>query len=257
MRRHANDFDEVMIVNPSDSNQVERVRLMRFHNINPPEFNGFAGPDPYGYYGQVDPTYGYYAEVDPTYGYYGEVDPAYGYYAQVDPTYGYYGEVDPAAYGYFAQVDPTYGYYAQAEPAYNYYGQVDPTYGYYGEVDPAYGYYGYQEQEPVGYYAEEYPVGNYAPEPAMGVPGSGYGESGPQYGDRYSGYYSEPNYSGYVRETPPAFNAGCPLPTNVNGFADGDFDGYVRPATVNPTCSQMIEQPGSPALAPETFKPLW
>ena len=97
--KRENQFDEVMIVNPSQgrTNSEQRVRLMRFHNTLPPELSGFAEPDPYGYYAEPEP-----------YGYYGEVDPPMGYYGQVDPTYGYYGEVEPAM-GYYGQVDPAYG----------------------------------------------------------------------------------------------------------------------------------------------------
>jgi hypothetical protein len=85
----------------------------------------------------------------------------------------------------------------------------------------------------------------------------GYGE--PEFAEEYPGmaYYGEPDYAGYVRETDGAFNPGCPLPTNVNGFDDGGFAGYSRPATVNPSCDQITPQPGSAPLAPDTFKPLW
>lgn len=300
--KRKNQFDEVMIVNPSQgrTNPDQRVRLMRFHNTIPPELGGFAEPDPYGYYaepdpygyyGEVEPALGYYGEVDPAYGYYGEVDPALSYYSQVDPAYGYYGEVDPAlSYG---QVDPAYGYYGEVDPAMSYYGQVDPTYGYYGEVDPALAYYGqvdptygfyaqapefagvgawdgygygeYQPpgSEPVGYFAEENPMGYYGEDPnqQMGYYGQapemvGYGE--PEFAEEYPGvaYYGEPDYSGYVREDA-AFNPGCPLPTNVNGYDDGEFAGYSRPATVNPSCDQITPQPGSAPSAPDTFKPLW
>ena len=143
--KRKNQFDEVMIVNPSQgtTNSDQRVRLMRFHNTIPPELSGYyAEPEPYGYYAEPEP-YGYYAEPEP-YGYYGEVDPTMAYYGQVDPTYGYYGEVDPTM-GYYGQVDPTYGYYGEVDPTMAYYGQVDPATvitgsdpdGYYGQVDPA------------------------------------------------------------------------------------------------------------------------
>jgi hypothetical protein len=261
-------FDEVMIVNPSEgSNSDQRVRLMRFHNIHPPEISGFAEPDPYGYYAQPQ-GYGYYAQA-----------PGYGYYAQ-PAGYGYYGEPEP--YGYYAEdpylsqdpmygeVDPAYGYYADQDPAYGYYGEVDPMYGYYGEVDPAYGYYaqapefegyadnpyesmGYAEPEPA--YAEYPELNYYGQVPEM----VGYGEPETQYAEDYPGvaYYGEPDYSGYVRQRPPAFNPGCPLPTNVSGYEGGDFAGYIRPTTVNATCSQFTDQPGSAPAAPDTFKPLW
>ena len=261
-------FDEVMIVNPSDGNfnTDQRVRLMRFHNTYPPEIGGFAQPEPYGYYGGPQ-AYGYYAQPE-QYGYFAQEDPAY---ADVDPAYGYYAKVDPANdYGYFADVDPAYGYYAQEDPTYGYYGQVDPTYGYYaqepqpdrwdgydyGQYEPAM----YAEPGPVGYYGEEVPVGPYN-QASMGYYGqvpefSGYGDQQPQYEPPAVGYYGEPEYSGYAREVSPPFNAGCPLPMNVNGI-DESFAGYERPATVNASCNQFTEQPGSPAMAPDTFKPLW
>ena len=275
--KRKNQFDEVMIVNPSHGDQ--RVRLMRFHNVYPPELSGYGEPETYGYYAEPEP-YGYYAETDPTFGYYAEVDPAYGYYAEVDPTVGYYGEVDPLA-GYYGEVDPAMGYYAQAEPAYGYYGEVDPTVGYYGQVDPNYGYYaqapefagvngwgGYghvAESDPVGYYAEEapMPMGYYGEGPPneMGYYGEptemvGYGEQ--EFAEEYPGisYYGEPDYSGYTREDS-SFNPGCPLPTNVNGYDEADLAGYSRPATVNPSCDQFTSQTGSSSSPPETFKPLW
>ncbi len=251
--RRQEPFDEVMIVNPGEANSDQRVRLMRFHNIYTPEVAGYAGVDGYGYYGQPDQMYGYYGYTDPTYGYYGQPDQFYGYYGQPEPLYGYYGEPEQL-YGYYGQVDPlSYG---------------DPSYGYYGQEPQAaswdgYGYYGDYQPEAVGYYAEEYPIGEYPPDPSMmgygqGPEMVGYGQPEP-YVEGYPGvsYYGEPNYSGYVRDVPPAFNAGCPLPTNVNGFEDEGFDGFVRPRTVNPTCEKFIEQPGSPTLAPDTFKPLW
>lgn len=253
-------FDEVMIVNPGDGNfnTDQRVRLMRFHNTDPRALGGFAQPQPYGHYGGPQ-TYGYYAQPE-QYGYYAQEDPTH---ADVDPSYGYYTQVDPNnGYGYFADVDPTSGYYPQEDPTYGYYGQVDPTYGYYAqEAEPDtwegydYGQYEpamYSQPGPMGYYAEEVPVGPYNQAPM----GYGYGDPQPQYESPPVGYYGEPEYSGYAREISPPFNAGCPLPTNVNGLDDG-FTGYARPATVNASCSQFTEQPGSPAVAPDTFKPLW
>ena len=256
-------FDEVMIVNPSDGNfsTDQRVRLMRFHNTYPPEVGGYAQPEPYGYYGGPQ-AYGYYAQPE-QYGYFAQEDPSY---ADVDPTYGYYAQVDPN-YGYFADVEPAYGYYAQEDPTVGYYG--GPTYGYYAqEAQPdrweGYDYGQYEPvgySDPMGYYAEEVPVGPYNQAP-MGYYGQApdtvgyYGDTEQRYESPAVGYYGEPEYSGYAREVAPAFNPGCPLPTNVNGFDDG-FAGYARPATVNASCSQFTEQPGSPVVAPDTFKPLW
>jgi len=268
-----------MIVNPSEgsTNSEQRVRLMRFHNIYPPELSGYAAPNPYGYYAQPQgygyyaqpQAYGYYAQPE-NYGYYGQPEP-YGYYAEdpylsedlmygeVDPNYGYYGEVDPAV-GYYGQVDPTYGYYAQA-PEFAGVGAWD-GYGY-GESQPAGG-------EPVGYFAEEQPVGYYGEDPnqTMGYYGQapemvGYGEQEFAETDPNVSYYGEPEfgepefagYGGYTRDMPPSFNAGCPLPTNLNGYEG--FEGYTSPATVNPTCDTMRSQPGTSPSTPETFKPLW
>jgi hypothetical protein len=315
--RRKNQFDEVMIVNPSQgsTNSNQRVRLMRFHNVFPPQMGAYAEPEQYGYYAEpasygyyaepagygyyaeADPAMGYYGEVDPAMGYYGEVDPAMGYYAEVDPAMGYYAEVDPAM-GYYGEVDPTMGYYGEVDPAMGYSGEVDPAMGYYGEVDPAMGYYaevdpsmgqygyygqrpefsgvgawnGYGEyqpprSEPVGYFAEENPMGYYGEDPnqSMGYYGQtpemvGYGEVEPQFAEDYPGVgdYGEAEfagYGGYTRDMPPAFNAGCPLPTNLNGY-DG-FEGYTAPATVNPTCDTMTSQPGTAPSPPDTFKPLW
>ena len=260
-------FDEVMIVNPSDGNfnTDQRVRLMRFHNTYPPEINGYAQPEPSGY--DVGPqAYGYYAQPA-QYGYFAQEVPAN---PPVDPTYGYYAQVDPNdGYGYFADDDPTWGYYPQENPTYGYYAQEaepDRWEGYdYGHYEPAIysqpgpmGYYaedvpvGPYNQAPMGYYGEDVPVGPYNQTPM----GYGYGDPEPQYESPAVGYYGGPEYSGYAREVSPPFNAGCPLPTNVNGLDDG-FAGYARPATVNASCSQFTEQPGSPAVAPDTFKPLW
>ena len=139
-----------------------------------------------------------------------------------------------------------------------YYGEP-PDYGYYGEA-PDYGYYAeppdYGEYEPVGYFAEEQPYGWY------GEPGEmvGYGQYEPLSEYPHGvGHYGEPDISGYVRQVPvPPFNPGCPMPTNVAGFAEAEpFAGYTRPATVNPTCGQFTPQPGITEQVPETFRPLW
>ena len=193
--------------------------------VNPTEPNGgrvmrfYNGQPPaMGYYG-------YYGQPDYTYGQY---DPGYGpigYYAE-DPYLSHqypYGEVDPYGYGY--------GYYA--EPQYPY-GQYEPGYepvGYYAAEDP--------------YLSEEYPYGEVDP---YGY----YGEAPEMYG------WGEPEISGYTRDLPPSFNAGCPLPTNVSGFGETEpLQGYVQPAEVSPSCSGFTPQPGPTASVPETFKPLW
>jgi hypothetical protein len=263
--KHSHGFDEIMIVNPSEPgfSTNQGVRLMRFHYGEPPDM---------GYYAQPPETYGYYAEPPETYGYYAEPAEPYGYYAQPPETYGYYAE-PPETYGYYAEPPEPYGYYAQPPETYGNYAQPPEMPGWgeagmYGEIEPGYGQY-----EPVGYFAEEYPamgygeeypsqsVGQYEP---MGQYGQmpemvGYGQYEPL-AEEYPGmaYYAEPDMSGYVRETEPTFNAGCPLPTNVAGYDEGeDLAGYVRPTTVNPSCGQFISQPGPTPSVPETFRPLW
>jgi hypothetical protein len=298
--RRKNQFDEVMIVNPSEgsANSNQRVRLMRFQNVFPPQMAGYAEPDAYGYYAEPE-TYGYYGQPQPygyvaespypsaaqNVGYYAEAEPAYGYYGQVDPSLSYYSEADPA-YGYYGEADPPLGYYGGAHPAYGYYGEVEPAVGYYGQADPAYGYYaqtpefagpgysggpvGYAEPEPVGYFAEETPMAYYGEDAMpMGYYGQpemvGYGEAEQQFAEEYPGVgvYGEPEfgesefagYDGYTRDMPPAFNPGCPLPTNLSGYEG--FEGYTSPATVNPSCDTMTSQPGTAPSTPDTFKPLW
>jgi hypothetical protein len=233
MRPHAK-FDEVMIVNPTEPNGG---RVMRFYNGYAPAM-GY-----YGYYGEPEQMYGQY---DPGYG-------PVGYYAE-DPYLSHqypYGEVDPYGYGY------GYGYYAVPEYPY---GQVEPGYepvGYYAAEDPYLAQeYPYGEVDPYGYYAEpEYPYGEYEPM-------EGYGQMPEMFGyDEYEPleeYYPEPGTAGYVRQSAPSFNAGCPLPTNVSGFGEEEpLQGYVRPATVNASCGQFNPQPGAEPVVPETFKPLW
>jgi hypothetical protein len=253
--KRRDQFDEVMIVNPSRdrSQSDQRVRLMRFHNTMPPELSGFgepygyyaepepygyyAAPGPYGYYGEVDPALSYYSEVGPGYGYYGEVDPALSYYSQVNPTYGYYGEVDPAL-SYYGEVDPALSYYGEVDPAYGYYGEVDPALGYLGHVGQAYGYYGqapefagpgigdgygygYGESqpaggEPVGYFAEEQPMGYYSEDPSQAM-----------------GYYGQaPEMAGYGE---PEFAEEYP---GVSYYGEPDYSGYARQTegAFNPGC---------------------
>jgi len=218
-------YDEVMIVNPYDPQATnQHTNLMTFHDS--PEMGYYAAPEDYGYYADA-----------PEMGYYG--DP-YGYYA--DP-YGYYA--DQSDLGWYAD-SPEMGYYAY------------PGYGHYGE--PGIGYYG-DQYDPVGYYADEWPMGWYGDSPDL----TGYGDYQPlsDYADEMS-YYAQPEMAGYVRQTPPAFNPGCPMPTNVAGYSEGEqfaaeepFAGYQRPMTVNASCGQFTPQPGVSDFVPETFKPLW
>jgi hypothetical protein len=191
--------------------------------VNPTEPNG-GGRFMRFHYGQPLEM-GYYGEPPEMYG---EYDPV-GYYAEEpyvgeDPyvsEYYPYGEADP--YGYYAEAPELYGW-GEPEP----YGEYDPV-GYYAE-DPYVGEDPYGEVEPYGYYAES---------PEM------YG-------------WGEPEISGYVRDVPPAFNAGCPMPSNVAGFGEAQpLEGYVRPGEVSPSCKDFTPQPGPTPAVPETFKPLW
>jgi len=151
-----------------------------------------------------------------------------------------------------------YGYYGEPEQMY---GQYDPGYGpvgYYAEDPYLSQQYPYAAVDPYsyGYYAEpEYPYGEYEPL-------EGYGQMPEMVGyDQYEPlqeYYPEPGTSGYVRQSPPSFNAGCPIPTNVSGFGEEEpLQGYVRPSTVNASCGQINLQPAAEPSMPETFKPLW
>jgi hypothetical protein len=221
-------YDEVMIVNPYDPQSTnQETKLMTFHDS--PEMGYYAAPEDYGYYADF-PEMGYYA------------DP-YGYYAD-QPDLGWYAD------------SPEMGYYAH--PGYGYYSQPDLSHGYY--ADPGVGYYG-DQYEPVGYYADEWPMGWYGDSPDM----AGYNHYEPlsEYADEM-GYYNDPEIAGYVRQTRPAFNPGCPIPTNVAGYgadeqfaADEPFAGYQQPMTVNASCGQFTPQPGVSDFVPETFKPLW
>lgn len=234
--KHGQAFNEVMIVNPSDPRfgANQGVRLMQNYYY------------PYGYYAEPPAGYGYFAEA-PGYAYDGRGEP-YGYY-------GYYGQPPQEMFGWG---DP-YGY-APVEPGY------EQPMGYFAAEDP-YGYEGYYaddyppleqyyEPEPMGYYAadEPYePVGWYGEEPEM----YGYGAEEPMEGYAGMGYYAAPGMGRYERAMEPKFNARCACPTNVQGFGEEEFDGYVQPSTVNATCERFTPQPGSPAAEPETFKPLW
>src|SRR5215469_18018890 len=205
-------FDEVMIVNPYDprSNNQQHHQLMRFHEspgyYGVPGYGAYPEPDQMAYYGA--PGYAAYPEPDQM-AYYGA--PGYGAYPEPDQM-AYYGES-----GYGGYVEPEQGSYGS------------PGFGQY--VNPEMAAY-----EPIGYISEEQPLGWY---PEM----AGYPDDQPL-AEPYPegiGYYS-PDISGYVRETAtPAYNPGCPMPTNVAGFGDAEpFAGYQRPSTVNPTCEQFI-----------------
>jgi hypothetical protein len=238
--KHNRGYDEVMIVNPYDPQSTnQQTNLMTFHAT--PDMGYYADPAGYGYYADSPEMMGYYAAEPEAYGYYGD-QPDMGWYAD-SPDIGYYGDPD---YGYYAQPDFTTGYYGE------------PAMGYYGE--PAIGYYG-DQYEPVGYYADEWPMGWYGDSLDM----AGYSDYEPlsEYADEV-GYYGDQDLAGYVRQTAPAYNPGCPIPTNVAGygeqeqFSDSDpFSGYQRPRSVNAKCEQFTPQPGVNDSVPETFRPLW
>lgn len=186
-------------------------------------------------------------------GYFAET-PEVGYYGQ--PVEGYYGEA------------PDFAYYGES-PEFAGYGLAAP---YYGEVEPGYG-----ETEPVGYYAEEFPVGYYGEDPyavseyepmaAYGempemvgygyADADGYGEQ--EFAEEYPGVagYDETEMGGYVRDVPPAFNAGCPMPTNTGVGEAEPFAGYTRPTEVSPSCPSFTPQPESSGSIPDTLRPLW
>jgi hypothetical protein len=249
--KHNRGYDEVMIVNPYDPQSTnQQTNLMTFHAT--PEMGYYAAPTDYGYYADSPEMMGYYAAEPGAYGYYAD-QPEMGWYADSPEMMGYYA-AEPGAYGYYAD-QPEMGWYADS-PEMGYYG--DPGYGYYSE--PGIGYYG-DQHEPIGYYADEWPMGWYGDSPDL----AGYGDYQPfsDYGDEMS-YYAQPEMAGYVRQTAPVFNPGCPIPTNVAGYNEGEqfaaeepFAGYQRPMTVNASCGQFTPQPGVSDSMPDTFRPLW
>lgn len=227
---------------------------------------GYAapGPAPYGYghyaapaapsyYGQAPAVYGYYAQA-PEYGY-PPAAPELGWYAEAQEPFAGHGH--PGELGYYAEY-PELGYASEPVNGYGGYAgygayQEPPDLGYYGEPP---GWEGYAE--PVAYYAQEYPpqpVAGYGQMPEM----VGYGDYG-SLAENYPGAagYADPAYAGYVRQQPPTYNPGCPMPTNVAGIGETEpLEGYVKPGTVNPTCDQFTPPPDGGASMPETFRPLW
>lgn len=285
-------FDEVLIVNPHDPSRDMPLTIPFFRSpfagvIDPrlsaettmgyfsespfpPGYPpGFAaGPEPIGYYA-ADPLAGYGGWGEPNYG---EYLPGFAEYPYTmgNPWAG------PAGYGY---ADPSFGY---ADPTMGY---ADPSMGY---ADPTMGAYA---ADPFAAYAADPMMGAYA-DPSMGAYGEwgdvgdvaewgaydGYGDVGgygafgeyADYGDYgdiaemdhmqgYDGmddYAAEPGVQGYVRDVPSPHNAGCPLPTNVNGFGDVGLEGYQRPRGVNPRVTSFTS-PDLPPSSPEAFRPLW
>ena len=272
--RNKPGFDEVMIVNPAEPGANQGVRLMRVYPPHPLTMGYYAqAPQSGGYYG----GYGYYAEPPPP------LEPPLGYYADPAELYGYYGEpVQPQVplegyYGYYGEpVQPQvplegyYGYYGEpAQPTY----PLEGYYGYYDEpAQPTYpleGYYSYYGEPPQPSYPVEGYYGNYgepapAPLPLEGYYGSftempGYAQYARTPESSGVSYYGEPDLAGYLRAHAPTYNAGCPMPTNVAGFAEAamPLDGYVKPSSVNAECEQLTPQPASGSPASEYFKPLW
>jgi len=209
---------------------------MRFSYYGQPPMNYAPAPE-MGYYG--GPPYGYYGyDATGQMGYpgYGPPEPV-GYYAEETPL-GYYGH--PYAGDPYAHMNGYAGYAPQG------YGQVGDDYGnpygnpYGAEADAAYG-------DPYGD-----PYGN-----PWGTP---YGDEPQGMGEEFSddiNDYGEQEMSGYVRDVPPSFNAGCPMPTNVGMGAADTLEGYVRPSDVSPTCRDFAPASKSTATLPETLKPLW
>jgi hypothetical protein len=243
MRKPA--FDEVMIVNPAEPGANQGVRLMQFYPAYPSAVGSYAEMlEPYG---QMPETYGYYGQAPEMYGYYAQAPQPNDYYGEILEPYGYYGQV-PEAYDYYGQVPEPYGYYGEALDPYSYYGEFDPVYPGYGQdlTQPGY--------VPVPQYGEPYPLEGYGQMPEM--PGYAEYEPAPQYPG--VAYYGDPYLAGYVRARPSRFNAGCPMPTNVAGFAEAEpLEGYVAPSSVNAACEQMTPQPGASSSASDYFKPLW
>ena len=62
-----------------------------------------------------------------------------------------------------------------------------------------------------------------------------------------------------VRELPPSWNPGCPVPTNVAGLGGwgGGLAGYVKPSSVSPACGQVTPSAAPVIAVPDTFRPLW
>lgn len=220
MSARPDGFDEVLIVNPYDpsaSLPPQTTSLMQFHEA--PEFGYYAEPPELGYYGE------------PELAYYGE-GPELGYYAE-PAELGYYGE--PPYLGYYGE-PPYLGGYAEG-----------PELGYYGEPAEL-GYYG--EPADLGYYAEPADLGYYVAEAPEMV---GYHEYEPLGEDPLA----EAELNGYVRPERRRFNPGCPLPTNVAGFAEGPLDGYVPPRPVNPRVTHFTPPVAGGGNTPDTFRPLW
>ena len=81
----------------------------------------------------------------------------------------------------------------------------------------------------------------------------GYGEYEPLGEDPYG----EAELNGYVRPSR-MFNPGCPLPTNVAGFAESSpLEGYAPPRPVSPRVTNFVPPAAVAGGMPDTFRPLW
>ena len=110
----------------------------------------------------------------------------------------------------------------------------------------------------MGYFAQDFPVAGY------GGGYGGYGEMPEMVG--YGNPYAGAGFAGYMRQARPAWNPGCPVPTNVAGFSGwaggrggrgGGLAGYVRPSSLSPACGLVRPGPAGSIAVPDTFRPLW
>lgn len=205
------------------------MRLSYYGNYGFPGMGCYAQP----------PELGCYAEPDP----YGAYDPGYGQY---DPI-GYYADETPLGCGEGCSMAGPCGGCCLGCCGEDPYAYGEDPYAY-GEVPFAMG------EDPYG--AGEFePIGCCGAMPEM----VGYGQYEP-FAEEVPGFtdYSEEDFAGYVRDLPPSFNAGCPMPTNVPGVGEAEpLEGYVRPSEVSPTVEQFKPQPGSAVPVPDSFRPLW
>lgn len=277
-------LDEVLIVNPHDPSRgfaqvtslgstqamfgrsMESAPMGYFSEVPGHGLGGYGmgAHEPVGYYA-ADPLAGY-GETLAGYGepYYGEY-PLLGEYPSIGE-YPMMGQYPPqlGGYGYAAYGEPpyTYGELPFGEPMYGYGAYAQPPSGM-GEPYADVGEYG----EYVGDYGDYADVGDFGEYAEYGADYGDYGDIAEAYGDmshmhgygagEMVGYGDAPGMSGYVRDVPSPHNAGCPLPTNVNGLEGvGGLEGYQRPRDVSPRVTSFTS-PEAPPPAPEAFRPLW
>jgi len=250
------NFDEVMIVNPGPNPNRQwgpgnhaGERTMRFSYYGQPEhlygYSGYGDPQELGYYGHPG-VYGYDVPGQVGYAGYGGYD-GYGGYAGYDGYAGYGG------YGGCGEPE-TAGYFAEETPL-SYYGEDPQAHmnGYAG--DPQ----GYGDPQVYGNsYGSPYGDDVQGEEFADDMQGYGQGyDSGDVQGYDHYGACGEQEMSGYVRDLPPTFNAGCPMPTNTGMGAAESLEGYIRPNDVSPSCREFTPVSDSASALPETLRPLW